>query len=158
MFKKETRVVLVSADSLMACLSSGFAISAVKPVSDDPENVILDNGQKLLGNNTYPAISYSGHRKIPRSVENTPSIAETKEDLKIVSAMGIKVLRTYNTQLFPHSERILKSIRELKQADPDFEMYVMLGAWIQCKNAFEEGTTKFGCKSSMINVYFSLNF
>ena len=28
--------------------------------------------------------------------------------------------------------------RELKEADADFEMYVMLGAWIDCKNAWTE--------------------
>ncbi len=95
--------------------------------------------QSILGNNKYQAIAYSGHRKTVRSVENTPSIEETKEDLLILSAMGIKVLRTYNTTIFPHSERTLQAIRELKTEDPSFEMYVMLGAWIQCKNAFGEG-------------------
>jgi exo-beta-1,3-glucanase (GH17 family) len=54
--------------------------------------------------------------------------------------MGIKIVRTYNTTLFPHTERILQAIRELKQADPEFEMHVMMGAWIQCKNAYREGT------------------
>ena len=92
----------------------------------------------LLGNENYPAISYSGHRKTERTVGNTPTIEETKEDLKILSAMGIKLLRTYNAQEFPHSERILRSIRELKQENADFEMYVMLGAWIRCKNANTE--------------------
>lgn len=93
----------------------------------------------ILGDNDYPGMAYSGHRKIVRSVENTPTIEETKEDLRILSAMGIKILRTYNTTIFPHSERTLQAIRELKTEDPDFEMYVMLGAWMQCKNAFGEG-------------------
>ena len=97
-------------------------------------------GQKLLGNNNVPAICYSGHRKLARTVENTPSIEETKEDMTILSAMGVKLLRTYNAREFPHAERTLKAIRELKQTDSDFEMYVMLGAWIQCKNAYKEGT------------------
>ncbi|WP_372794097.1 glycosyl hydrolase family 17 protein [Pontiella sp.] len=105
-----------------------------------PEAVIPLSGRELLGNHNVPAISYSGHRKIPRSVENTPSIAETKEDLKILSAMGIRMLRTYDAGEFPHAERTLKGIRELKKADPDFEMYVMLGAWIQCRNAYRQGT------------------
>jgi exo-beta-1,3-glucanase (GH17 family) len=52
--------------------------------------------------------------------------------------MGIKLLRTYNTTIYPHSERVLKAIRELKQEDPGFEMYVMIGAWIQCVDAFTE--------------------
>lgn len=94
----------------------------------------------LLGSGEYPAIAYSGHRKVPRSEQNTPTLAETKEDLRLLSAMGIKLLRTYNTTGFPHSERILQAIEELKVEDPGFEMYVMLGAWIQCKNAYREGT------------------
>jgi exo-beta-1,3-glucanase (GH17 family) len=46
----------------------------------------------------------------------------------------------YNTQEFPHTERTLQAIRELKQSDPDFEMYLMMGVWIQCRNAFKDGT------------------
>ena len=120
-----------------------LAVAFSGPVSADDKKQsgigVLANGQKLLGNQHYPAISYSGHRKVPRSVENTPTVEETKEDMKILAAMGIKLLRTYNTQDFPHSERTLQAIRELKKEDPDFEMYVMLGAWIQCANAYKEG-------------------
>jgi exo-beta-1,3-glucanase (GH17 family) len=93
---------------------------------------------ELLGNEAIQAISYSGHRKVPRSVENTPSVEETKEDLRILAAMDIKLLRTYNTTIFPHSARILQAIRELKQEVASFEMYVMLGTWMQCVNAFME--------------------
>lgn len=93
-------------------------------------------GKRILGNNDILAISYSGHRLVPRSVENTPSVEETKEDLRIMAAMGIRLLRTYNTTIFPHSERILQAIRELKQDEPGFEMSVMLGAWMQCVGAF----------------------
>ena len=39
--------------------------------------------------------------------------------------------KTYNTTLYPHTERILKAIDELKK-ESDFEMYVMVGAWISC--------------------------
>ena len=52
--------------------------------------------------------------------------------------MGIKLLRTYDTQLYQHAPRVLEAIHELKQSDPDFEMYVMLGAWIQCKGAYTD--------------------
>jgi exo-beta-1,3-glucanase (GH17 family) len=108
--------------------------------SPDPQRneVPPSEGRSLLGNDDIQAIAYSGHRKIPRSVENTPTLEETKEDLRILAAMGIKLLRTYNTTIFPHSERILQAIRELKQDDPGFEMHVMLGAWIQCVNAYTE--------------------
>ena len=125
---------------LAVCALSCRALETNRSASVCYSNYILDNGQKLLGNANYPAICYSGHRMQTRTVGNTPSIAETKEDLKILSAMGIKLLRTYNTQQFPHTERTLQAIRELKQADPDFEMYLMMGVGIQCKNAFKEGT------------------
>ncbi len=99
-------------------------------------NYILDNGQELLGNNQYPAISYSGYRTTTRTAANCPSVEDIKEDMKILSAMGIKLIRTYNTQIFPQFSRTLQAIKELKQADPNFEMYVMLGAWIQCEGAY----------------------
>jgi exo-beta-1,3-glucanase (GH17 family) len=87
----------------------------------------------ILGNPKYQAISYGGYRTKTRDV--VPSIAQIKEDLKILSAINIKVLRTYNVH---HEEvsNLLKAIRALKKEDPDFEMYVMLGAWIDCKNAW----------------------
>jgi exo-beta-1,3-glucanase (GH17 family) len=87
----------------------------------------------ILGNPAYPAISYGGYRTTSR--DNQPTVEELKEDMRIMSAMGIKILRTYNVQ-FPHAGNVLKAIRELKEADPAFEMYVMLGAWIDCKNAW----------------------
>lgn len=126
--------------SLIGLMSSVCLGDMEKSASTCYPNYILENGQKLLGNNHYPAISYSGDRKNPRTLANSPSIEDIKEDLKLLSAMGIKLLRTYNTVEFPQSERILNAIRQLKQENPDFEMYVMLGAWIQCKNAFREGT------------------
>lgn len=136
---KKNIVLLLSV--LLTALLSSCSLAGNEPsVSDCYPNYILDNGQKLLGNNNYPAISYSGDRTSARTVDNSPSLEFIKEDLKILSAMGVKLLRTYNTVEFPQTERILKVIRELKKADPDFEMYVMLGAWIQCKNAFKEGT------------------
>ncbi|MDB9960977.1 glycosyl hydrolase family 17, partial [Oceanihabitans sp.] len=46
-------------------------------------------------------------------------------------------LRTYKVHL-PHASNVLKAISELKKEDPSFEMYVMLGAWIDCKNAWTD--------------------
>jgi len=131
---------------LLACISvTGWANSDAKStqqkdISHCYQNYKLENGEYLLGNNSYPAISYSADRTVKRTWENSPSMEEIKEDLKILSAMGVKLLRTYNTAEFPQSARILQASRELKKANPDFEMYVMLGAWINCKNAFKEGT------------------
>jgi exo-beta-1,3-glucanase (GH17 family) len=89
----------------------------------------------ILGNPKFQAISYGGYREKTRDVQ--PTIEQLKEDMRILSAMGIKVLRTYNVQL-QQAPNLLKAISELKEEDPGFEMYVMLGAWIDCKNAWTE--------------------
>ncbi len=89
----------------------------------------------ILGNPEYLAISYGGYRQNSRDVQ--PTLAQLKEDMKILSAMGIKVLRTYNVEL-PHASNVVAAIDELKKEDPSFEMYVMLGAWIDCKGAFTD--------------------
>ena len=89
----------------------------------------------ILGNSNYLAISYGGYRKSSRDFQ--PNIEELKEDMKILHAMNIRILRTYNVQL-AHTSNILKAIRELKKEDPTFEMYLMLGAWIDCKNAWTD--------------------
>ena len=109
---------------------------------DDKKNEKLQKNPKqktqltakdILGNPNYLAISYGGYRKSTRGIQ--PTIAEVKEDMKILYAMKIKILRTYNVQL-AQAETILKAIHELKSENPSFEMYVMLGAWIDCKNAW----------------------
>ena len=89
----------------------------------------------ILGNPNYQAISYGGYRQNTRDIQ--PTFEELKADLRILEAMGIKVLRTYNVQL-NHASNVLLAIRALKNEDPDFEMYVMLGAWIDCKNAWTD--------------------
>ena len=93
--------------------------------------------KELLGNSKYQAISYGGYRTKTRDV--VPTIAQIKEDLKILSAMNIKLIRTYNVH---HEEihHLLKAITELKKEDSSFEMYIMLGAWIDCKNAWTDQT------------------
>jgi exo-beta-1,3-glucanase (GH17 family) len=88
----------------------------------------------ILGNPNYLAISYGGYRHGTRA--KVPTVDEMKEDMKILSAMGIKILRTYNTQQFAHTANLLKAIRALKEEDKSFEMYVMLGVWIACEGAF----------------------
>ncbi|MCF6130073.1 glycosyl hydrolase family 17 [Flavobacterium sp. AS60] len=87
----------------------------------------------ILGNSKYLAISYGGFRQTSRDIE--PTMPELKEDMKILSAMGIKVLRTYNVHL-KEAANLLEVIRQLKNEDKNFEMYVMLGAWIDCQNAW----------------------
>lgn len=99
----------------------------------------------LLGNPDYLAISYGGYRTNTRDVQ--PTIAQLKEDLKILFALNIKVLRTYNVHL-AEAENILKAIKELKAEDSNFEMYVMLGAWIDCKNAWTDQTPDHNLESA----------
>jgi exo-beta-1,3-glucanase (GH17 family) len=90
---------------------------------------------EILGNPDYLAISYGGYREKSRDVQ--PTIPQLKEDMKILAAMGVKILRTYNVQL-QQAPNLLKAISELKKEDPSFEMYVMLGAWIDCQNAWTD--------------------
>lgn len=88
--------------------------------------------QDILGNPDYLAISYGGYRQNTRDVQ--PTVTEIKEDLKMLSAIGVRILRTYNTEL-AFATTVLQAIRELKTEDPVFEMYVMVGAWIACENS-----------------------
>lgn len=108
---------------------------------------VSDTGQPLLGNPQYQAISYGAWRSDTRaSGDLVPSVADHVEDMKILNAMGINVVRTYNTQGFigtdgkSNTENLLAAIRQLKdEAAGDgntFEMYVMLGVWIDANGAW----------------------
>jgi len=88
---------------------------------------------QILGDSNYLAICYGGYRHNTR--DSQPSIAQIKDDLKLLSALGIKVLRTYNTK-YKEVGNILEAITELQREDSYFEMFVMLGAWIDCENAW----------------------
>jgi len=119
---KKIRYFIISLFLLASCGQSG--------------DLIMDKSAKeFIGNPDYPAISYGGYRG--KSREQQPTINEIKEDLLIMHAQGFRVFRTYDLH-HPFAENTLKAIREIKQADSDFEMYVMLGAWIQCRDAFTE--------------------
>ena len=119
---KKIKYFIISLFLLTSCSQSG--------------DLSMDKSAKeFIGNPNYPAISYGGYRE--KSREQQPTINEIKEDLLIMHAQGFRVFRTYDLH-HPFAENTLKAIREIKQADSDFEMYVMLGAWIQCKDAFTE--------------------
>lgn len=97
-------------------------------------NIAIDRtAAEILGNKNYQAICYGGYRTTTRDV--APTVAEIKEDLKILSALNFKILRTYNVYL-PEINNLLQAIAELKKETTGFEMYVMMGAWIDCKNAW----------------------
>ena len=93
------------------------------------------SAKDILGNPEYLAMSYGGYRYPDHSIE--PTLSELKDDMKILHALGVRIVRTYKVHL-PQAENLLKAISELKQNDPSFEMYVMLGAWIDCKNAWTD--------------------
>lgn len=103
------------------------------------------NGDALLGNPAYQAISYGAWRTTVReSGDKVPTVAQQIEDMKILSAMGIKVIRTYNTQGFIGTDgksstaNLLTAIAQLQQEDPTFEMYVMLGVWIDALDSWTD--------------------
>jgi exo-beta-1,3-glucanase (GH17 family) len=113
-----------------------FGCSSKKENTKEVKQPIKEmTAAKILGNSEYLAISYGGYRAKSREVQ--PTISELKEDLKLMHAMGIRILRTYNVQpKLPHASNILEAISQLKKEDENFEMYVMLGAWIDCLNAW----------------------
>jgi exo-beta-1,3-glucanase (GH17 family) len=116
---------------ILACASSGR----------NKGTAISKSPKEILGDSNYLAISYGGYRKHTRDIQ--PTQQEIKDDLKILSALGIKMLRTYNVHL-PESSNILMAINDLKKEDPRFEMYVMLGAWIDCKDAWTPNPDHYG--------------
>ena len=119
---KKIRFFIITSFLLVSCSESG--------------DLSMDKSAKeFIGSPEYPAISYGGYRG--KSRQEQPSINEIKEDLYIMHAQGFRVFRTYDLH-HPFAENTLKAIKEIKQTDPSFEMYVMLGAWIQCKDAFTE--------------------
>ena len=82
----------------------------VESCKDKKMNVLPINKNKsaaeFLGHSEYRAMSYGGYRTLTR--DDQPSISQIKEDLKILSAIGVKVIRTYNLQL-DQAPNILKS-------------------------------------------------
>ncbi|SCY20797.1 Exo-beta-1,3-glucanase, GH17 family [Nonlabens sp. Hel1_33_55] len=124
----------VSITSMIAMLL--LVVAACKGVNEDqipaPEKKLM-TASAILSNPEYLSISYGAYRDTTRDIQ--PTVKQIKDDLKILSAMGIRILRTYNMQL-PHASNVVKAIAELKKEQPSFEMYVMLGAWIDCKNAW----------------------
>lgn len=96
---------------------------------------------EILGNPKYTAMSYGGYRGKTR--EDEPTVNDLKEDLLILEAIGVKIIRTYNTSQYSQAENLLKAIRELKNEKSNFEMYVKLGAWIECQRAWSDRANHF---------------
>ena len=103
----------------------------------------------ILGNPDYLAISYGGYRENTRDIQ--PTVDQIKEDMKILAKMGVKILRDYNVQL-QHAPNLLKAIKQLKDEDANFEMYVMLGAWIDCEHAWTGNEPNHEIESAQANA------
>ena len=80
-----------------------------------PSSSSDDYGPKaadIFGNPDYQAFSYGGYLEKTRDI--APTHEQITEDLKILAAMGVKILRTYNTSQFPQAALLLNAIKELK--------------------------------------------
>ncbi len=131
--KKSIRTIIFT---LFVALA--FSCKNNSKTENKAETVINESSisaKDILGNPAYLAMSYGGYRQVDHDIE--PTLDELKEDMKILAAMGVKIIRTYKVHL-PHASNVLRAISDLKKEDPDFEMYVMLGAWIDCKNAWTD--------------------
>lgn len=122
---------------LFFCYLVSLPLSLINCTKFDKNKI--NTAEMILGNNKFPCIAYGGYRGVSR--DKQPTIEELKEDMLILSAMGIKLIRTYNVHL-PHAKNVLEAITSLKKDNPEFEMYVMLGAWIDAKNAWTELPTR----------------
>lgn len=78
---------------------------AVTPAQLDKARQI--SAGDILGNKDYPAISYGCYRNPTRDLQ--PTLEELKEDMLILHAKGIRVLRTYNVQLPQGSQKSLST-------------------------------------------------
>ncbi len=119
----------------LICILILVSMAACTPTSNSDFSAISKTAEDVLGNPAYRAISYGGYRDTSRSIQ--PTVDELKEDMLILHAMGIRMVRTYNVH-YDEASNLLKAIRELHQEYADFELYVMLGAWIDAKYAFSD--------------------
>jgi len=92
------------------------------------------SAHEVLTNYGHMAFAYGGYRTTTRN--NVPTVEQLKEDMIILNALGCHLIRTYHTQQFAQVSNLLEAIKQLNTEHPDFKMYVMLGSWIQCKDAW----------------------
>lgn len=120
---------------LLVCFMWSCGDGKKKEEVNQTEDTKQLTAKDILGNKAYLAMSYGGYRHADHSIE--PTLEELKEDMLLLHALGIRMIRTYKVHK-PQAENVLKVISEIKKENPDFEMYVMLGAWIDCKNAWTD--------------------
>lgn len=136
--KTKTSIITLSLSKvflLLVVFCLLFSCNSKRESQEMNANPTEITAKELLGNPDYQAICYGGYRKNTRDIE--PTIAQIKEDLKLLAALNIKIVRTYNVH-YKEVSNLLEAISQLKKEDSNFEMYVMLGAWIDCKNAWTE--------------------
>ena len=143
---------------LKICLSYGLLIHlsinltscGLQQAKDYKVNQLGNNkiAAQILGDTNLLAICYGGYRTNTRDAQ--PSITQIKEDLEILRAMGIKLLRTYNTT-YLEASNLLQAIAEMQAKDSTMEMYVMLGAWIDCENAWTTALPKHEKENEVSN-------
>ena len=105
------------------CFGLSCKTQTVSPINNTKPKEVT--AKDILGNPSYAAICYGGYRKNTRDIQ--PTIEQLKEDLKILAALQIKVVRTYNVKK-AHASKVILASEQLKKEDANFEMYVMLGA------------------------------
>ena len=131
---KKPRVRLLGILLAMVLLVAGCeGGSRVDTKREQPQT---PSAAELFGGGQLQAIAYGGYRSATRTV--VPTVEDIKEDLRILAGLGFKMIRTYNTQQFDETRRIFLAIEALQAEDPTFEMYVMLGVWIDCAGAWTD--------------------
>lgn len=129
-------MLLLIAFAVLAGCDNRSKKEADKVAEEEQKPVVKEmTAAEILGNPEYLAMSYGGYRYVDHDIE--PTLEELKEDMRLMSAMGVRIVRTYKVHL-PQAANLLQAISELKKEDESFEMYVMLGAWIDCKNAWTD--------------------
>lgn len=110
-----------------------LAMTSCSQTQDHAFSSISITAEEILGDPYYRAISFGSYRETTRDIQ--PTLPQLREDVELLHAMGIRLLRTYNVHL-DEAANLLRVIKQMKQEDPAFEMYVMLGVWIDAKHAW----------------------
>mgnify|MGYP000978713276 CR=1 FL=1 len=138
--KKAKSDQIISTSSLIGISGNLFIMFLMLSLNSCDFNVKKEDGMKkvtaaaILANPDYKAISYGGYRKDTRSTQ--PTIAQLKEDLKILAAIGVKVIRTYNVHM-QHAVNTIEAIEELKIENRLFNIVL-------------------NCQTSNFSIYFHL--
>jgi exo-beta-1,3-glucanase (GH17 family) len=135
---------------LLIHLSINLTSCGLQQAKDYKVNQLGNNkiAAQILGDTNLLAICYGGYRTNTRDAQ--PSNKQIKEDLEILRAMGIRLLRTYNTT-YLEASNLLQAIAEMQAKDSTMEMYVMLGAWIDCENAWTTALPKHEKENEVSN-------